>query len=644
MVVNPRKTQHFDEPESGRGILFAALSLIPLAALTGAALDCGRCFLMTQRLDAVAQSALASALAQGRELRDGRYNVTVEDMELKGRSRADLVFNAQKPNLRDLRTTYTLKRTGAVNVFDARVAFVASVNTVFLRFAGLAELEIEGAARTTWVARDALIDERFEEQQADVLAAERKTLSPPSGWWSSARTKINGAPVMQLAAAQTYAGPPPPENVKIAVELDTADGNVFISKKFSAEPGSHQLRYWYRDRAEDRQVAPAWLCATREEDIAWMGSRDGSPAADTNRMGVYLSGDAGSAIPAAEALNATTRVDSCYSSGLRWIERVVKIDILARGNYWLTFRGEGRSDRTGAAVANILFCREPCMDEGALPPPISNYPWSAGELLFEENFAGPVREPSPAWPMQPPGWTVWPGRSVKHTAGQGGAPGYVELDTPVGDGFQNQRMGRPFLLVPGFYQLRYAYSVGPNSPHREVACNYFGLAAALQGVARVPGASTHRINVIIDPDQPYLHPEIASGNEALTLNWYSAERVLERDASGQKRQMLPDVANAVDFCVGAPSNMLANREVNFRIDKPGYYWITFAAEGPADGAGGRIGAVQLFARGTRFSGEGIPRIIRYTERSDVTTPALGSLQIQPPSSSGQRALYRVQVQ
>jgi hypothetical protein len=639
MVVSPQEPQDHHRPEGGRAILFAALALIPLAAGTGAALDFGMRFLMSQKLDAVAQSALASALAQSRELRDGRYNVTVEDMELKGRGRADLVFNAQKPNLRDIRTTFTLRRTGVSNVFDARVAYVASVNTVFLRFAGLPELEIEGAARTTWFARDALIDDKFEEHQADVLAAERKVVPPPSGWWSNARTKINGAPVVQLAAAERYPGPPPPDIVKVAAELDTADGNVFITKRFAAEPGPHQLRYWYRDRAEDRQVAPAWLCGTREEDVAWMGARGVGPAADTNRLGVYLSGSAGKVTPPAETLNASTRIDSCYSSGHRWIERVVKIDILARGDYWLTFRGEGRSDRTGAAVANILFCREPCMDDGGMPPPVNNYPWRVGELLFEENFAV-LPDSGNAWPLQKAGWTVWPGRSVNYNPAQGGAAGYVELDMPAGEGFQNQRMGRPFLLVPGFYQLRYTYSVGPNSSYKDVACNYFGLAAAFQRIVRVKGTDTNRINVIIDPDQPYLHPAY----EGSTLNWYSAEQTPERDPSAPKRQTLPDTANAVDFCVGAPPNTLANREVNFRIDKAGYYWITFAAEGPADGAGGRVGAVQLFARGSRFSGDGIPRIIRYTDRSDVTTPALGSLQMQPPSSSGQRALYRVQVQ
>jgi hypothetical protein len=318
----------------------------------------------------------------------------------------------------------------------------------------------------------------------------------------------------------------------------------------------------------------------------------------------------------------------------------VKVDILARGDYWLTFRGEGRSDKTGAAVANILFCREPCMDDGGLPPPVVNYPWRPGEPLLKDNFSAPVA----AAPAQPAGWTVWPGRAVKYSPAQGSAEGYVELDTPVGDGFQNQKMGRPFLLVPGFYQLRYSFTVGPASLHTETACNYFALTAAFARVSRVTGIDTHRVNVVIDPDRPYLHPEIAKTDEGPKLSWHNADGVLERDLASSKRQILPEITNAVDFCVGTPPNTYANREINFRIDKSGYYWITFVGEGPADGAGGRISAVQLLARGPRFSGDGIPRIIRYSERGDTTTPAQGSLQTQPPSSSGQRALYRVQVQ
>ena len=172
--------------------------------------------------------------------------------------------------------------------------------------------------------------------------------------------------------------------------------------------------------------------------------------------------------------------------------------------------------------------------------------------------------------------------SVDNLLNAGGLPGFVELDAASGDGFENARMGRAFLLTPGFYQLRYVYSVGPNSPHKVIACNYFGLEAALQRIARVAGADTHRINVIIDPDRPYLHPELTGADmasrsgttEALKLNWFSAGRVLERDTSGVKRQALPDMSNTVDFCAGAPPGVGVNREISFRIDQAGLYWIT----------------------------------------------------------------------
>ena len=654
MLVNRRRELPPPERHAGRLSLLVALALIPLAALTGVAIDYGMAFVMRQKLDAVAHSALGSALAQSRSLRSGSYDVSVEEMELKGRGRADLVFNAQKPNLRDLRTTFTLKRNGPSNVFDARVAYAASINTVFLRFVGFQELEIDGAATTVWVARDALIEDRFTEQETEVAAAGRKAFPAPAGWQSSARTRLGGVPVVQLAAAAGYPGPRPPEGVRTAIELDTPDGNVAVSKKIAAEPGPHQLRYWYRDRVQDEYTAPAWLCGTREEDVEWMSARDRSSVGDTNRMSVYLSGNEGAAPPVAATLNATTRIDSCYSSGYRWIERAVKIDILTRGDYWLTFRGEGRSDGTGAAVANVLFCREPCSDDGGLAAPSANYPWRPGDLIFEDRFVSAADNPiaeSPAqpggWAHLPSGWTVWPSRAVKYGRGEGGLSGFVQLDGAVGgasEPTENRKMGRPFLFTPGFYQLRYVYSVGPTSPHKTLACNYFGLEAALQRVARGPGADTHRITLIIDPDKPYLHPETGSGAEGARVNWYSAERVLDRDTSGLRRPPLPDMTNAVDFCVGAPPNVAASREVNFRIDKAGYYWIVFTADGPADGEGGRIGAVQVFARGTSFSGDGIPRIIRYTERGDILTPPVGALLIQPPASSGQRALYRVQVQ
>ncbi len=647
-----------DNP-AGRRLLLIALALIPFAACAGVGMDFGMSFMMRQRLDAVAQSALASALAQSRALRDGHSNVSVEEMELKGRGRSDLVFNAQKPNLRDIRTTFTLTRQATSNVFDAKVTYVASINTTFLRFVGVRDLDVAGEAVTTWVARDALIDEDFDEQQVELAGLARKLLPAQAGWQSDDRTRGGQGGVIQLAVAERYPGPPPPKGVKIALELDTENGNTAVSRKVSLEPGAHQLRYWYRDRVENDRTLPAWLCGTREDDIEWMTARDQGRVGGTNRMSVYLSAATGPAPPPAMTLNASTRVDSCYSSGYRWIQRAVKIDILSRGDYWLTFRGEGRPDGIGAAIANILFCREPCADEGVLPPPTSNYPWRPGELLFEDRFTSSGLDPlatspgqSGGWAYLPPGWTVWPGRSVNDRAGPGGLPGFVELDAASGDGFENARMGRAFLLTPGFYQLRYVYSVGPNSPHKAIACNYFGLEAALQRIARVAGADTHRINVIIDPDRPYLHPELTGADmatrsgttEALTLNWFSAGRVLERDTSGVKRQALPDMSNTVDFCAGAPPGVGVNREISFRIDQAGLYWITFAAEGPADGEGGRIAAVQLFATGTSYSGQGIPRIIRTTERGDITTPPPGALLIQPPASLGQRALYRVQVQ
>ncbi|MFM2444370.1 MAG: hypothetical protein RJB09_1556, partial [Pseudomonadota bacterium] len=286
-----------DNP-TGRRLLLVALALIPLAACAGVGMDFGMSFMMRQRLDAVAQSALASALAQSRALRDGHSNVSVEEMELKGRGRSDLVFNAQKPNLRDIRTTFTLTRQATSNVFDAKVTYVASISTTFLRFVGVRDLDVAGEAATTWVARDALIDEKFEDQHVEIAGLARKLLPAQAGWQSDDRTRGGQGGVIQLAVAERYPGPPPPKGVKIALELDTENGNTAVSRRVSLEPGAHQLRYWYRDRVENDRTLPAWLCGTREDDIEWMTARDHGRVGGTNRMSVYLSVATGPALVA----------------------------------------------------------------------------------------------------------------------------------------------------------------------------------------------------------------------------------------------------------------------------------------------------------------------------------------------------------
>ena len=646
-----RMWQELRARQIGNMPLGAVVVLVLVMMSAGGALDFGMSYQARQKLDVAAQSAAAAAVAQSRALRAISPGVQPEEMMERGRGRADMVFNAQKPNVRNVKTSFRLERGDEPNTFIATFEFDAAQPTIFLRLLGFRDLALHGMASATWVARDSLIDDRFGDYEKEVQAAGSKTLSPVSGWVSSARPRANGSPIMQLVDATRYGGEKPLD-VKVAVELDVGIGNSFIAKKFAADPGMHQLRYWYREQGRNEMLAPAWLCTTREDDLAWIATRDKSLSGNTSQLSVHLVPDSGKP-PASDVTFASgNRVDACYSSGGRWIERVIKIDIVTRGDYWIAFHAEGASDGIGAAVANIVICREPCAhDDGSPRASISQFPWRADELLFEDNFVAEGANPiavSPArsksgWAWSPTGWTVWPQNNVTYRTGREGVPGFVELDVRAANGaFENRAMARPFLLVPGFYALRYNFSTTA-SLVAVAACNYFSLDAALQRLARVRGADTRRVSVHIDPDFASLHPEVAGQGEGERAEWFTSSRVSERDLKSDRLPRLPTINNGVDFCADAPAGTPVPREIVFKVDRAGLYWVTFVGSGPADGEGGRISQVQLLARGPT-AGAGLPRVVRGFDRNDPLAPPPVGAWLPMPPSAGSRAPYKVQVQ
>ncbi len=645
--------EDFRSRPSGNAILIALAILLPIMLLTGAALDYGMAWQARRKLDVAAQSAAAAAVAQSRALRAIFPDVPLEDMMEKGRGRADMVFNAQKPNVQNVRTNFRLERTSERSTYLASVEYEALMPSVFMRLVGLRELSLRGRATALWVARDALLDDDFSDYEAEVRAAGTKAFAPLNGWVSGLRLRPGGSPVMPLSAADRYPGAPPPPGVAVALELDTGIDSGFIAKKFSADPGLHQVRYWYRDQARNETLAPAWLCGAREEDVMWMTSRDRSLAGNTNRMSVHLVLDDGGRPPSNDlGFHAGNRIDACYSSGGRWIERVIKVDIATRGDYWIAFRPEGKLDSIGPLIANILVCREPCARDNGdpRPAPSSNFPWRTDEVLFEDRFTSvgenPIANSPPngasGWDYVPPGWTVWPQNQVGYVAGKNGASGYAELDVRAPSGsYENRAMARSFMLVPGFYQLRYQYSTGA-SQVTAAACNYFSVEGALQRVPRQRGADSRRMSVHIDSDFASLHPELSGRSAEERASWYTPDRMPERDARLERLVRLPSLANAVDFCIDAPAGVPISREVMFKVERPGLYWITFVGGGAADGDGGRVSAVQLIAKGAVPGGAALPRLVRGFDRNDPINPPMGSW-VAVPSSAGSKAPYKVQL-
>lgn len=626
---------------AGNIAVLAALGLIPLLTLTGAAVDFGMSLYARQRLDAAVQSAAAAAIAQARALRAARAEVSDLELETRGRSRADLVFNAQKPSVRNVRTQFSMTRTPASNTYLVNIEYEAAIGTVFLRLAGMSELNLRGSASASWIARDAIFEERFEDYEKDVLASGAKMLSGMAGWATNGLARAPSGSMLRLVPTRTFGASAPPDDVRVALELDSGAINSFVSRRFSAEPGVYHIRYWYRDGGASRMIEPAWLCATRLEDVDWMKARDADASSDTSLVSTYLTVDVGNVPPTEASLTNVARIDACYNSGARWIERIVKVDIAARGDYWLTFRAEGRADGRAGAISNMIVCRDPCAyDDGSSRPAADNSPWSRDQLLFEDVFSTSGENPiafSPgrngAWSSLPSGWTVAPQNSVVYSSTEG----FVGLDAPTSDGrFGNRLMTRPFLFAPGHYSLRYAYSVGASQTNGAY-CSYFGLPRdppLLRGGS--PDPYSNLVVAFIDSDKSVLHPEANGASAQSSPVWVDARGVRAGNLSNPPPS-LPLGTNAVDFCADMPTGVQAQREVFFNIVRPGYYWISFSGGGAADGQGGRIGRVQIHARDSRDQ-----PLWRVVKDGAEPTPAFSSWIAMP--AGGARTLYRVQAQ
>ncbi len=645
----------FLRDERANFTVITGFAVLPLIVVMGSAIDLGVAIQTRQRLDSAAQSAAAAAVAQTRALKAGRADISDDEVTSKGRDRAERVFNSQKPATTNGKMKFDLSRNSSRNTYSANVDYDGAVGTVFMRLVGFSELRVRGKGSATWSSKGSIIEDTFQTSLEDLKAAGGVKQYPGlNGWVVNSPVTVGGAPAMQLVTMERFGGASPP-GVSVAIELDArgngGDGNSFISKKFTAETGLHQVRYWYRDSAPSASVVPAWLCSTRVSDVDWMKSRDTSAAKDTNLVSVYLTKDSANAAPASDdGLTDSNRIDSCYSSGQKWIQRVVILDIASAGDYWLTFRGEGRSDSQGGAIANILVCRDPCAnDDGSERTANNNYPWEVGQVLFEDNFSTAAHNPiafSPsangAFANLPSGWNAWPHNSVNYVANAKRDLAYIDLDTDIGGAkglFENRAISRAFLLPPGYYSLKYTYWVTDTKSAAPACAN----------------ATTNLVTVYMDPDRPYNHPEPLDISAGATSLWYdfnrNQQRLIVPRVEKSKGQIIqassPQAANAIaqnmlDSCGDAIPNRKIPREINFRISKAGYYWLTFAAGGAADGSGGRISQVSLVAKGATFSGSGTPRQVPYVDKADKWTPAIGSW-LSMPLYGGPRS-YKVLVQ
>jgi len=148
-----------------------------------------------------------------------------------------------------------------------------------------------------------------------------------------------------------------------------------------------------------------------------------------------------------------------------WIQRSVTINVTTAGYYWLSFAADGTNDSYGGQLDNILLCRVSC--SGTVQ---DNYTtaWAASSLLFEDNFESPHYSgpnyntngnvnnsdgSSSYWDVSGNGWSNAPTNQLPYwVSGCPQGNQCVELGWN-----SNSLIGQSFVLVPGYYQIKYNY-------------------------------------------------------------------------------------------------------------------------------------------------------------------------------------------
>lgn len=435
-----------------------------------------------------------------------------------------------------------------------------------------------------------------------------------------------------------------------SIELDCDNGsgtrgNSSITTKMYLASGYYELRYFYRSRIVYPNYEPVSVCATTASDLSWANDTTTwgfAAVARTNQVNVYLDQAATSSVPVHTTLDGTQTlggsnlIDTCvYSSA--WTERSVKITITTPANYWLSFAADGASDSYGAQLDNIRFCQVTCPGT-----PQDNFPvsWLASsngginKVLFEDTFDSPYYAGpgysfngnmaastgttgwSGGWPNQPAsGWANAPTNQIP----------YWNTGCPQGSGClefgygRNDLISRPFLLAPGYYQLKYIYDASVRFAGVSGAyCGATPSAARISSLSSVSAVGTLRVlnaaaGTFVEDTNAIgafmAHAALTSTPNASAVlgattsytnpNGTTTTTPTNAPAAISMTNFNASQSNALlDLC--AYSAAAQTRTISIKITKPAFYWLTFAALGSADSYGGVLDDVILTALGSPY--------------------------------------------
>jgi Flp pilus assembly protein TadG len=426
-------------------------------------------------------------------------------------------------------------------------------------------------------------------------------------------------------------------------------GNSSISTSVYLPTGSYELRYNYASRVDYPDYNPTYICGSTNSDSSWANSTNssGGPVANalrTNQVNVYLDANSNGAAPLHTTIDGTQKlagsnlIDQCVYS-TNWVERTVAIAVTTAGYYWLSFAADGQNDSYGAQVDNIRLCSNTC--PGTVQdnfPPTWLASSGANPTLFEDTFEAPTwtatstnsnlsavmdnstgtSGASSGWPSQTAsGWATGPYNIatmvVSSTYAQQGKQA-VQLDANRSS-TSNQSISRSFLLDPGYYQITYEYisdetfaslSTTPctTAPTASQVATY-NVSGTASGKLRYNTASTATLskntNIVglFMYDGQSVSTPIGGGSAGSQTSFNNPDGSTSTTptvspygislTSYDATQLNP----LLDICGYASTWQL--RTVYVEIDKPGLYWLTFAALGSADKVGGAIDDVKLSA-------------------------------------------------
>jgi len=429
-----------------------------------------------------------------------------------------------------------------------------------------------------------------------------------------------------------------------SVELDCDNGsdsagNSSISTLIYAPAGTYELRYSFASRVDYPSYDPVYLCGSAASDLNWANSSTttwtGSMATAyrTNQINVYFDLNTSSNAPpmhttldGTQQLAGSNLVDMCLY-GQTWIQRSVRINVLTAGYYWLSFAADGSNDSYGGQLDDILLCKVSCT--GTVQ---DNYTtaWAVSSLLFYDNFENPVYSggqyntngnvnnslgSSSFW-NQTYGWANAPTNQLPYwMSGCPQATQCIELGWNV-----NSLIGQPFLLVPGYYQVKYDYvsEVLFSTLGSTVYCGTTPSAAQIPtlsaasstGIDRVNNANhgtlkndTNTVGVFMSHAQEASTPN--TGNALGTTTSYtnpdgstSTTPTVAPNGISLTSYNASQVNPLLDIC-GYASTAQTRTAVVF-IEKSAFYWLTMASLGSADAFGGQIDDVRITALGSPY--------------------------------------------